>query len=219
VGNRASALGREILKLTTRLAYNPRRQRESRQKTGMKLAVVKVLLIAMTLAAATSVYAQTRHRREREPKEAERPAPAVSVDKRDTIVPPPGAFSGRPYWLALAQCGGIYFKLNVFYTAVAVQARAVKPDPKLNSEYTQKLNDAIKTATAFFSGAEHFLMTDRNLERIDAVLIYDEQSRAAADRVKSVEAGLSAAKVCPALYEACQKGFAKACNESLAPMG
>ncbi|HXX51802.1 MAG TPA: hypothetical protein VEI98_11035 [Xanthobacteraceae bacterium] len=183
----------------------------------MKLASVKVMLFAMTLVATTSVYAQTRHRHEREPRETEHAAPAVSVDKRDTIIPGPGAFSGKPFWLALAQCGGIYFKLNVLYTAVAVQARAVKPDPKLNSEYTQKLNDAIKTATAFFSGAEHFLMTDRNLERIEAVLIYDEQSRAAADRVKSAEAGISAAKACPALYEACQKAFAKVCNESLAP--
>ena len=171
----------------------------------------------MALVATTSVYAQTRHRHEREPKETEHPSPAISVDKRDTMVPAPGAFSGRPYWLALAQCGGIYFKLNVLYTAVAVEARAVKPDPKLNSEYTQKLNDAIKTATAFFSSAEHFLMTDRNLERIEAVLIYDEQSRAAADRVKTVDAGIGAAKACPALYEACQKAFAKVCSESLSP--
>jgi hypothetical protein len=184
----------------------------------MKLAVTKVMLFAVALFGATSVYAQTGHRHEREPKETEHPAPAASVDKRDTIVPAPGVFSGRPYWLALAQCGGIYFKLNVLYTAVAVQARVVKPDPKLNSEYTQKLNDAIKTATAFFSGAEHFLMTDRNLERVDAVLIYDEQSRAAADRVKTVDAGLGAAKTCPTLYQACQKAFAKACSESLAPM-
>jgi len=184
----------------------------------MKLALVKIALFVTALVAATSVCAQTRHHHEREQKETDHPAPAISVDKRDTVVPAPGAFGGRPYWLALAQCGGIYFKLNVLYAAVAVQARVVKPDPKLNSEYTQKLNDAIKTATAFFSGAEHFLMTDRNLERIDAVLIYDEQSRAAEDRIKSVEAGLGAAKACPALYEACQKGFAKACNESLAPM-
>ena len=60
-------------------------------------------------------------------------------------------------------------------------------------------------------------MTDRNLERMDAGLIYDAQSRAAADRVKTVEAGIGAAKACPALYEACQRGFAKVCNESLAP--
>jgi hypothetical protein len=185
--------------------------------TLLKMALVKTILLVMALLAATSVYAQTRHHREREPKETEHPAPAVSVDKRDTVVQASGAFSGHPYWLALAQCGGIYFKLNVLYTAVAVHARAVNPDPKVNTEYTEKLNDAIKTATAFFSGAEHFLMTDRNIERTDAVLIYDEQSRAAADRIKSVDAGLSAAKACPPLYQACQKAYAKVCTESLAP--
>jgi hypothetical protein len=185
--------------------------------TSLKMALVKAIPFVMALVAATSVYAQTRHHREREPKETEHPAPAVSVDKRDTLVQASGAFSGHPYWLALAQCGGIYFKLNVLYTTVAVRARAVNPDPKVNTEYTEKLNDAIKTATAFFSGAEHFLMTDRNIERTDAVLIYDEQSRAAEDRIKSVEAGLTASKTCPPLYQACQKAYAKVCTESLAP--
>jgi hypothetical protein len=100
-----------------------------------------------------------------------------------------------------------------------VQARAVKPDPKLNTEYTRKLNDAIKTATAFFSGAERFLMTDRGIERIDAVLIYNEQSRAVADRIKAIDAALNAAKACPALYQACQQAHAKACSETLPPVG
>jgi hypothetical protein len=185
-----------------------------RRTTAAKLA-----LFIAALAAATA-NAQTRHhRREREPKETERPAPTVSIDKRDTMVPLPGAFAGKPYWLALAQCGGAYFKLNVLYTALAVQARAVKPDPKLNTEYTKKLNDAIKTATAFYTGAERFLMTDRGIERIDAVLIYNEQSRAVADRIKTIDAALSAAKACPALYQACQDTHAKACSESLAPIG
>jgi hypothetical protein len=178
----------------------------------------QVALVLLAALVATSVNAQTRHRREREPKETERPPPTVSVDKRDTVVTVPGAFNGRPYWLALAQCGGIYFKLNVLYTAIAVHARAVKPDPTLNTEYTKKLNDAIKTATAFYSGAERFLMTDRGIERIDAVLIYDEQSRAVADRIKAIDAGLVAAKACPALYQACQETHAKACSETLAPV-
>ena len=120
-----------------------------RRTTAAKL----VLILVAALVAAT-VNAQTRHRPEREPKETERPTPAASIDKRDTTVTLPGTFAGKPYWLALAQCGGAYFKLNVLYTALAVQARAVKPDPKLNTEYTRKLNDAIKTATAFFTGAE-----------------------------------------------------------------
>ena len=185
-----------------------------RKRIGGRAALV---LIAVLLAV--NANAQTRHRRERQPKETERPAPVLSIDKRDTVVALPGSFNGRPYWLALAQCGGAYFKLNVLYTAIAVQARAVKPDPKLNTEYTRKLNDAIKTATAFFSGAERFLMTDRGIERIDAVLIYNEQSRAVADRIKTIDAALNAAKACPALYQACQEARAKACSETLPPVG
>jgi hypothetical protein len=180
----------------------------------------KFALFIVAALVAAGANAQTRHhRREREPKEVERPAPTVSIDKRDAVVPAPGAFAGKPYWLALAQCGGAYFKLNVLYTGLAVQARAVKPDPKLNTEYTKKLNDAIKTATAFYTGAERFLMTDRGIERIDAVLIYNEQSRAVADRIKTIDAALNAAKACPALYQACQDVRAKACSESLAPIG
>lgn len=184
-----------------------------------KRSAAKLVVILIAAMVAASANGQTRHRREREPKEAERPPPAVSIDKRDTVVALPGAFAGKPYWLALAQCGGAYFKLNVLYTALAVQARAVKPDPKLNTEYTKKLNDAIKTATAFFTGAERFLMTDRGIERIDAVLIYDGQSRAVADRIKTIDAALNAAKACPALYQACQDAHGKACTESLGPVG
>jgi len=178
----------------------------------------KVVLVIVAVLAAAAANAQSRHKREREPKETERPAPSVSVDKRDTVVNLPGPYIGKPYWLALAQCGGAYFKLNVLYTALAVQARAVKPDPKLNSEYTKKLNDAIKTATAFYTGAERFLMTDRGIERIEAVLIYNEQSRLVSDRIKSIEAALAAAKTCPVLYQACQEARGKACSETLPPV-
>jgi hypothetical protein len=175
-------------------------------------------LIVVTLLTAVSADAQTHRRHEREPKDAEHPAPPASVDKQDTAVTAAGAFVGRPYWLALAQCGGIYFKLNVLYTDIAVHARAVKPDPRLNAEFTKKLNDAIRTATVFFNAAERFLMTDRGIERLDAVLIYDEQSRAAGDRVKSIDAALAAAQACPALYAACQQANAKACSEPLLPV-
>jgi hypothetical protein len=129
----------------------------------------------------------------------------------------PGIFNGRPYWLALAECGGIYFKLNVLYTDAAVHARVTKPDPRANAEYTRKLNEAIKTATTYFDGAEHFLMTDRNIERSDAVLTYDGQSRAAGDRVKTVEAGIAAAKACPLLYHACREANPKHCGRPLPP--
>jgi len=206
-------MGREILNPAARSDYN----------RIMPGKFVKAVLLTMTLmcalSAATDANAQTRRtRHEREPKETVAPAPAAPVDKRDSVVTAPGAFSGRPYWLALAQCGGIYFKLNVLYTDIAVHARAVKPDPKVNTEYTKKLNDAIKIATAYFDGAERFLMVDRGIERIDAVLIYDGQSHAASDRVKTIDTALNAAKVCPALYQACQQANPKACGEVLAPL-
>ncbi len=186
--------------------------------------LAKPILLALALVAATGALAQTRHRygREpREPKQVERPAPAVPADKRDSVVRAAavGAFAGRPYWLALAQCGGIYFKLNELYTDLAVHARVVKPDPTINSEYTKKLNEAIRTATVFFDGADHFLMIDRGLERDDAVLTYDAQSRAAGDQVKTVDEALRAAKTCPALYQACEEAYPKACGEALTPIG
>jgi len=175
----------------------------------------KAALLTIALVAATSADAQSRRRRE--PREAAPPpVPAVSVDKRDSTVAASGPFSGKPYWLALAQCGGAYFKLNVFYTDVATRAR-VKPDPKTAAEYTKKLTDAIKTATMYFNGAERFLMTDRGVERVDAVLTYDPQSRAAGDRLKTVDAALAATLACPALYEACKAAYPKACSERLPP--
>ena len=169
------------------------------------------------LVAATSAQAQHRRKIEREPRQAEHPAPPVPLDKRDRVVAALGPFAGKPYWLALAQCGGVYFKLNVLYTDVAVHARVVKPDPKINAEYTKKLNDAIDAATAFLDGAARFLMDDRGIERDDAVLVYDGQSRAAGDRARTIDEGLAAARACPALYAACQQAHAKECSEPLAP--
>ena len=176
----------------------------------------KAALLTIALIAATSADAQTR--RKREPREATPPpVPAAPLDKRDSVVAAPGAFNGKPYWLALAQCGGTYFKLNVFYTDIATRAR-VKPDPKTAADYTKKLTDAIKIGTMYFNGAERFLMTDRGVERVDAVLTYDPQSRAAGDRLKTVDAALAAALACPALYEACQAAYPKACGERLPPL-
>jgi hypothetical protein len=181
--------------------------------------VFKAALVVLTLVvAATGGQAQTTRYKREQRHPAEPPVPAVSLDKRDSVVAAPGVFNGHPYWLALAQCGGIYFKLNVFYTDAAVRARVVKPDPKANAEYSKKLTEAIKTATTYFDGAEHFLMTDRGLERIDAVLTYDAQSRAAGDRLKTIDAALAAARACPALYQACQQAFSKQCNERLTPV-
>jgi hypothetical protein len=180
-----------------------------------------LLVLALIVAASTQAQGQmdrTKHHRH-DRREAEPPAPAVPVDKRDSVVAVPGAFNGRPYWFALAQCGGIYFKLNAFYTDAAVRARVVKPDPKANAELTRQLSEAIKTATSYFDGAERFLMTDRGLERSDAVLAYEGFARAAGDRVKTIEAALAAVNSCPALYEACQAAFPKQCSEQLGPTG
>jgi hypothetical protein len=187
----------------------------------MSKTLLKIALLLVPLVAAAGAHAQTRHRhqQQREPKEVEHPIPSTPADKRDSIVTGQGAYAGRPYWAALAQCGGIYFKLNTLYSEIAVHARAVKPDPKINAEYTKKLNDAIKTATVYFRGAERLLMTDRGLERVDAVLIYDEQSLASGDRVKTIEAALNATKTCPLLYQACQQAYPKACSAPLTSAG
>ena len=189
----------------------------NRTMPGMiaKAAALVTLVLIVALAGA---QAQTTHHK-RVPRAPAEPAiPAVPVDKRDSVVAAPGAYSGRPYWLALAQCGGIYFKLNVLYTDAAVHARVVKPDPRANAEFTRKLNEAIRTATTYFDGAEHFLMTERGLERADAVLSYDGQSRAAGERLKTIDAALAAAKACPALYQACREAYSKQCSERLEPL-
>lgn len=199
---------REILRPVSRLHSS---------STVLKANARSLLLVCALSIAATGAQAQYRHRYEREPKQVEHPAPAVPVDKRDRVVAT-GAFAGRPYWLALAQCGGIYFKLNVLYTDVAVHARVVKPDPTLNTESTKKLNEAINAATTFFDAAAEFLMTDRGIERDEAVLIYDTQSRAVGDRAKSINEAQAAAQSCPALYEACQQAHAKECSETLTPI-
>ncbi|MGC1777838.1 MAG: hypothetical protein WBB34_07810 [Xanthobacteraceae bacterium] len=188
-------------------------------KTLAKTATKIALLLIATVSVATGARAQYRYRieRHREPRQVEHAAPAVPLDKRDRVVAAPAPFAGRPYWLAMAQCGGIFFKLNVLYTDIAVHARVVKPDPKINTEYTKKLNDAINLATSFYDAANQFLMTDRNIERDDAILIYEGQAQAAGERAKSIDEALAAARSCPALYAACQVAHPKECDESLAP--
>ena len=172
---------------------------------------------ALTVLTA-SAQAQYHRRYERQPKQqTERAIPAAPADKRDRVVAS-GVFAGKPYWLALAQCGGIYFKLNVLYTDVAVHARAGKPEPKVNAEYTRKLNEAINTATTFFDAAADFLMTDRNIERDDAVLTYDGQALAAGEHAKTIDEARSAAQSCPVLYAACQKAHPKACSGWVSPI-
>jgi len=55
------------------------------------------------------------------------------------------------------------------------------------------------------------------MERADAVLTYDGQSRAAGERLKSIDAALAAAKTCPMLYQACHDIYPKRCTETLPP--
>ena len=205
MGDRIAALGRAVLSPV--VGYSHTMSHISRK------ALLAVLLLAI---GASGLNAQGRHKRDQR-RPVEPAAPTIAVDKRDSLVAASGPYGGRAYWLALAECGGIYFKLNTLYTDVAVHARVVKPDPRINSEYTKKLAEAMKTATIFFNGAERFLMTDRGVERADAVLTYDSPSRAAADQVKSIDAGEAAVKACPALYQACREAFSKQCSESLAP--
>ncbi|MGB7076987.1 MAG: hypothetical protein WBD53_07335 [Xanthobacteraceae bacterium] len=185
----------------------------------LKTVTKTALLLIATASVATGAHAQYRHRieRQREPRHIEHAAPAVPLDKRDRVIAAPAPFAGRPYWLAMAQCGGIFFKLNVLYTDIAVHARVVKPDPRINTEYTKKLNDAINVATSFYDAANEFLMTDRNIERDDAILIYEGQAQAAGERAKTIDEALAAARSCPALYAACQVAHPKECDESLAP--
>jgi hypothetical protein len=201
-------MGGEVLKPAPRPDYN-------RLMPGI-FAKAALLVVALIAVGATSADAQSRRNRATPREAAPPPVPAAPLDKRDSVVALPGAFNGKPYWLALAQCGSAYFKLNVFYTDIATRAR-VKPDPKTAADYTKKLTDAIKVGTMYFTGAERFLMADRGVERLDAVLTYDPQSRAAGDRLKTVDAALAAALACPALYEACQAAYPKACSERLPP--
>ena len=193
------------------------------------VSALQAAVLAAVLVAATSAQAQTHRRHERLSPENDRPAPTVPVDKRDSVVTAPGPYTGRPYWLALAQCGGIYFKLNVLYTDIAVRARVIKPDPTLNNDVTRKLNEAINATTTFYTAAERFLMSNRGIERLDAVLVYADQARAAGDRFKAagddrnavnaaIDAALSAAQACPVLYQACQAAYPKACSERLSPI-
>lgn len=182
----------------------------------MRRIIAGCALVAVALFAAGDADAQRHHRRE--PRQVER-APPVSVDRRDSIVNAAGPFSGRPYWLALAQCGGIYFKLNTLYTDAAVRARVIKPDPRANAAFTKKLNEAINIATVYFSAAENFLRIDRDLERDNAILTYDGQSRAAGSHVTTIDGGLAAARACPALYQTCRTAYPKACSAALPPLG
>src|SRR5262245_38553419 len=173
--------------------------------------VGKIAVVALAvLMIATAADAQSRRKREKEAA----PPPLAPPDKRDRVVAlPQSPFNGRPYWQVLAQCGGIYFKLNTLYSGVAIQAKVVKPDPTVNAQFLKKSDGARRTATAFFTAAEGFLMADRGVAREDAMMTYDSRAAAEGDRHKTIETAEQATKPCPALYQVCRDAAPKICVE------
>src|SRR5262245_23150056 len=170
--------------------------------------------IALAALVLTAADAQSARKRERAPAEAA-PPPAAPPDKRDRLVAAPGTpFNGRPYWLAMAQCGGIYFKLNTLYSGAAIQARLGKPpDAAANAQFSKKSDAARRTATAFFEAAERFLTADRGVAREEAMLTSDARATVEGDRHKTIETAEQATKPCPALYQVCREANPKFCPE------
>jgi len=171
------------------------------------------VIVLAGVVAATAADAQGRRKREREGEQA--PPPVPQADKRDRLVAAPGTpFNGRPYWLAMAQCGGIYFKLNTLYSGAAIQARLGKPpDAAANAQFSKKSDAARRTATAFFEAAERFLTADRGVAREEAMLTSDARATVEGDRHKTIETAEQATKPCPALYQVCREANPKFCPE------
>jgi hypothetical protein len=176
----------------------------------MRRITKAAVMVLAAILLATAADAQTRRKREREAA----PPPTAPPDKRDRLVAAPGTpFNGRPYWQVLAQCGGVYFKLNTLYSTAAIHARVVKPDRALNEAFSKKSDAARRTATAFFEASERMLVADRGLAREDAIMTYDARATAEGDRHKTIEAAEQAVKPCPELYQVCRGAFAKICSE------
>jgi hypothetical protein len=173
-----------------------------------RMKKVAILALMALLVATAAADAQSRRKRQREA--APPPAPP---DRRDRLVAAPGTpFNGRPYWQAMAQCGGIYFKLNNLYSFAAIQAKVVKPDRAANARFAKMSDAARRTATAFFEAAERFLVADRGMAREDAILMADGRANEEGERHKTAELAERAAQPCPALYRACRDAFAKICS-------
>ena len=182
----------------------------------MRRIGILIVALVVTLALSTAEGAQNTRKRERE----RAPPPPPPPDKRDRLVTAPGSpFNGRPYWQSMAQCGGVYFKLNNLYSLAAIQARIVKPDPAANTQFTKKSDSARRVATAFFDAAERLLIADRGVGREEAMLTYDAKATEEGDRHKTIETAEQATKPCPALYQTCRESFAKICPEPAATVG
>ena len=183
----------------------------------MSVGVRRAFTFATILLLALSSAADAQSKR-RSKKQVEAPPPSTPVDKRDRLVNAPGTpFTGRAYWQAAAQCGGIYFKLGTLHSDAAVRAKVVKPDPAAYASLTKDANTANRSATAFFETAERFLIADRKVTREEAVIAYDPVASASGARVKTVEAAASAAKACPELYQTCHGAFPQVCSERSLP--
>jgi hypothetical protein len=180
-----------------------------------RAAVLALAALVMVTAAAAESPAAAESRRHRE-RDRDRPPPPAPPDKRDRLITAPGSpFNNRPYWQALAQCGGIYFRLNSLYSTAAIQARVAKPpDAAASARFIKKSDGARRTATAFFEAAERFLIADRGLPREDAIMTYDARATEEGDRHKTVEAAEQATTPCPALYEMCREASPKMCSEA-----
>ena len=90
----------------------------------MKLRQGVIIATAIfAIAVATLSAADAARRLKKHDDVAPTPAPG---DKRDRVVTAPGTpFTGRAYWQAAAQCGGIYFRLNTLYSDAAISAKVI----------------------------------------------------------------------------------------------
>jgi hypothetical protein len=169
--------------------------------------------VVALLASTAHVHGQDGRKRERE--RAAPPAKLQPPDKRDTVVALPGnVFNGRAYWQALAQCGGIYFKLGTLHSDVAIRARVIQPDKNADALNTKQSGEARKMAAAFFVAAERFLTADRGVTTEEAILTYDGRASEAGDKLKKIEDAREGTKPCPALYQACHLANTKACSDT-----
>ena len=170
----------------------------------------RVLALGACFVLATLIAANAAPRWQPQQKAA----PGATGDKRDRTVTAAGTpFHGKPYWQAIAQCGGMYFKAGTIYSDSAIKAKVVKPDPAAYADLTKKADVTARTATAFFEAAEHFLIADRKVTRDEAVMTYDAASTAAGERVKTLETFAQAAKPCPELYQLCRAAHPQMCND------
>jgi hypothetical protein len=179
-------------------------------RSGARAAAIAVI-VAVSCGDAAG---QGKRAREREAA----PAPPA-VDQRDRLVQAPGSrLAGKPFWHALSQCGGIYFKMSTLHADAAAQAQVVRKDANAAKKLARQAEAARRSATAFFDAAEMVLMADRGIARPEAILTYDGLATEAATRLKSIEAASEAAKPCRPLYEICHKSLPKICGDAL-PQG